>query len=276
MSRYQNVEHNVIDGIRIQGAGWPECTAKASGELSCTGLHLDSSEPFVGGSCYQNVIRNVEITAVDAGVYAGMYVNANQFSGVQMGGLGRYGYYFVNNTENSVFGGFTTGGGNRSVPHTVIVGRGSGYNWFVSVQAEPGIGSSYFDFDSRSEANAVIGHDNTYNGASSQDPAFLYQEGRTFHMGNFNTSSPGGAPLYRAGQVVNIQGAAYVRNLTSATIKCGGAGGQDLCVAQRAAAEETAELRSEVVGLRAEVSELKEQIARLGALVRGGRPGVAH
>lgn len=34
--------------------------------------------------------------------------------------------------------------------------------------AEPGAGSSYFDFDNRSEANAVIGHDNTFHGASSQ------------------------------------------------------------------------------------------------------------
>lgn len=272
LSHYQNVEYNLIDGIRIEGAGGPECTSKVSGELTCTGLHMDSAEPFGGGSTYQNVIRNVKIRSVDAGVYAGKYVNANHWSGVQMGGLGRYGYYFVNNTENSVFGGFMTGGGNRSgaVRHTVIVGRGSGYNWFVSVQAEPGVGSRYFDFDERCNANAVIGHDNTYHGSVSQDKSFLYQAGSSLHMGNFNSSSPSGGPLYLPGKTVNIQGAAYIRNLTSATIECGGAGGEggtDLCAAQRAAEDATAELQSEVVGLKAEVSELKEQVARLAALV---------
>ena len=105
-----------------------------------------------------------------------------------MGSLGRYAYLFVNNTENSVFGGFVTGGGLTTIPRHVIAGRGSGYNWFVSVQAEPGGLTSYFDFDNRSEANAVIGHDNCPHGSSSHDPAFLYQEGRSFHMGNFNQS----------------------------------------------------------------------------------------
>ena len=66
----------------------------------------------------------------------------------------------------AVFGGFTTGGGRANIPRTVIAGRGSGYNWFVSVQAEPGGMTSYFDFDNRSEANAVIGHDNTPHGAA--------------------------------------------------------------------------------------------------------------
>ena len=88
----------------------------------------------------------------------------------------------------AVFGGFTTGGGRANIPRTVIAGRGSGYNWFVSVQAEPGGMTSYFDFDNRSEANAVIGHDNTPHGAASQDPSFLYQEGRSFHMGTYPAS----------------------------------------------------------------------------------------
>ena len=43
----------------------------------------------------------LEITAVDVGVYAGKYVNANQLSGINMGSLGRFGYLFINNTENS-------------------------------------------------------------------------------------------------------------------------------------------------------------------------------
>ena len=96
----------------------------------------------------------------------------------------------------------------------MIAGRGSGYNWFVSVQAEPGQGSVYFDFDNRSEANAVIGHDNTFHGAASEDPAFLFQEGRTFHMGNFNSSSPGGAKGIDFSRTMEIHGTAWIQNLT--------------------------------------------------------------
>ena len=159
-------------------------------------------------------MKDVTIESVDVGVYMGKYVNTNQLSGVMMGGIGRYGYLLVNNTENSVFGGFQTGGGNTSIGHIVIAGRGSGYNWFMSVQAEPGAGSSYFDFDNRSEANAVIGHDNCEHGAASQDPAFLFQEGRSFHMGNFNSSSPGGAKGIDFTRTMQIQGTAWIQNLT--------------------------------------------------------------
>jgi len=85
-------------------------------------LHTRCHEPRVGHA-------DLEITAVDVGVYAGkckrkdIYiseprisclifqpvsviswrtdVNANQLSGINMGSLGRFGYLFVNNTENS-------------------------------------------------------------------------------------------------------------------------------------------------------------------------------
>ncbi len=57
-------------------------------------LHTRCREPSVGHT-------DLEITAVDVGVYAGKYVNANQLSGINMGSLGRFGYLFVNNTENS-------------------------------------------------------------------------------------------------------------------------------------------------------------------------------
>lgn len=154
---------------------------------------------------YVFVVRNhVALCAVASGLglYGCMYARS------------RYGYLLVNNTENSVFGGFQTGGGNASTDHTVIAGRGSGYNWFVSVQAEPGPGSRYFDFDNASEANAVIGHDNTFSGAASQDPRFLYQEGRTFHMGNFNSSAPGGAAGFDYARTMQVQGSAWIQNLT--------------------------------------------------------------
>lgn len=155
LSDYTNVGSNTVEGLSIAGAAQrPECTGRHDGPVECTGVHMDSSQPLAGGSCYSNVVRNVQISGTDAGVYLGNWVNANHLTSVMMGGLGRYSYLFENNTENSVFGGFTTGAGAGQVPHTVIVGRASGYNWFISVQAEPGAGSTYFDFDNRSEANA--------------------------------------------------------------------------------------------------------------------------
>ena len=207
-------------------------------------------------------MRDLGISNVDVGVYAGKYVNANQLSGIQMSGLGRYGYLFVNNTENSVFGGFTTGGGLDNVPRKVIAGRGSGYNWFVSVQAEPGGDTSYFDFDNHSEANAVIGHDNCPHGGSSQDPAFLYQEGRSFHMGNFNTTSETGGALGaehcfgKAGNaepcVVQIEGSAYIRNLTTFGLRCASKGFKtDLC-----------DMGDEVGTLRKVVASQEDRIAK--------------
>jgi hypothetical protein len=53
-----------------------------------TGIHMDSSEPFVGGSCYENVVKDVTIDGTDAGIYMGKYVNANQLSGIMMGSIG--------------------------------------------------------------------------------------------------------------------------------------------------------------------------------------------
>jgi hypothetical protein len=276
LSVYDNVEYNILEGISIVGAGGgaaADCTDKTGDAppLTCIGIAMDSSEPFVGGSCYENVVRDVRVSGVDAGVYMAKYVNANQLSGVMMGGIGRYGYLLVNNTENSVFGGFVTGGGNATTSKAVIAGRGSGYNWFVSVQAEPGGGSSYFDFDNRSEANAVIGHDNTPHGAASQDPAFLYQEGRSFHMGNFNSSSEGGAALgaehcidpVKGNEVpclMQIEGSAYIRNVTAVGLRCAlakaGSPKVDLC-------EEVETLRQTVT---TQEEQLHAQEARIGKL----------
>ena len=270
---YDNIGMNTVEGLVISGSSLPECNNRSFGPIVCTGVHMDSSEPFVGGSCYQNNVRDLAISGVDAGVYAGKYVNANQFSGIQMGGLGRYGYLFVNNTENSVFGGFTTGGGLTNIPRKVIAGRGSGYNWFVSVQAEPGGLTSYFDFDNRSEANAVIGHDNCPHGGSSQDPSFLYQEGRSFHMGNFNqTSEDGGALgaehcLGKAGNpapcLMQIEGSAYIKNLTTLGLRCAtaslGSDKMDLCTV----GDEMDQLRKIVASQDARIAEQDARIAKL-------------
>ena len=91
LTSYENIGQNTVEGLLIAGCGLPECTNVSTGPIICTGVHMDSSEPFVGGSCYQNNVRDVAISGVDVGVYAGKYVNANQLSGIQMGDLGRYG-----------------------------------------------------------------------------------------------------------------------------------------------------------------------------------------
>jgi hypothetical protein len=275
LTEYENIGENIIEGITISGAGIPACTNRSTGPVLCTGLHMDSSEPFVGGSCYQNVVRDIKITAVDAGVYMGKYVNANHLSGVMLSSIGRFGYLLVNNTENSVFGGFSAGDVNGHIHHTVITGKGSGYNWFVSVQAEPGAGSSYFSFDNRSEANAVIGHDNTAHGAASADPSFLYQEGRSFHMGNFRQSAGGDAMgaehcvAEPAGNAVpclmQIEGTAYIKNLTAFGLRCASKGGPkvDVCGDVELLREKAATQERQLKEQEGRIARLEQALASL-------------
>ena len=47
----------------------------AFGHDGSVGLCLDSSQPVSAGACYQNTIRDLVITAVDVGLYAGKWVN---------------------------------------------------------------------------------------------------------------------------------------------------------------------------------------------------------
>ena len=47
----------------------------AFGQDGSVGLCLDSSQPVSAGACYQNTIRDLVITAVDVGLYAGKWVN---------------------------------------------------------------------------------------------------------------------------------------------------------------------------------------------------------
>ena len=46
---------NVFRGTSLSECS--ECVNRSSGPVVCTGVHMDSSEPFVGGSCYQNNVR---------------------------------------------------------------------------------------------------------------------------------------------------------------------------------------------------------------------------
>ena len=48
LTAYDNVEFNVVDGIHIEGAGAgaaADCYSKVDGPVTCTGIHMDSSEP---------------------------------------------------------------------------------------------------------------------------------------------------------------------------------------------------------------------------------------
>eukprot|EP01052_Picozoa_sp_SAG31_P027453 SAG31_NODE_2572_length_5459_cov_3.008396_5_plen_215_part_00 len=98
-----------------------------------------------GGACYQNTVRDIQVSDIDVGVYMGPEVNGNQVSNVMMIGMGQASYFMDGpNGENTISGGFTAGfGGNL----TVIKARRSAYNYFMSVQSEPGRNSTYFDFD---------------------------------------------------------------------------------------------------------------------------------
>ena len=80
-----------------------------------------------------------------------------------MNQIGVYGYHLANASENTISGGFISGGPNNM---TVIRSVDSMFNNFLSVSAEPGPGSKYFNFTGPpglSMWNTVIGHDNTYS-----------------------------------------------------------------------------------------------------------------
>ena len=93
---------------------------------------------------------------------------------LMQGGIGEAAYLIDGpNSENTISAGFVAGfGGNV----TIIKAFGSMFNYFLSVSAEPGGGSKYFDFQpSRynhtgegggpmpSIWNTVIGQDNTFD-----------------------------------------------------------------------------------------------------------------
>jgi hypothetical protein len=184
ISRYANVEFNTVEGVTIQGGGCSWTTSMPWDQVDLAkkgsrGLCLDSSQGWsmthggssATGSCYQNTVRNVRVTSVDVGVYMGPEVNGNQVSGVMMGGIGDAAYLIDGpNSENTISSGFVAGfGGNV----TIIKAFGSMFNYFMSVLAEPGGGSKYFDFKPSkyktgskhmpSIWNTVIGQDNTFD-----------------------------------------------------------------------------------------------------------------
>ena len=197
-----NIEWNLIEGITVRGNTYQQV------QPDSVGVYCDSTEPFVGGSCYSNTIRNLVVEGVGVGLAAMKYVNANTFTNIQFGGIGQYAILMVNNSENQIHGFFTTGSYNISA---VIRGEGSFFNTFTNVQSEPG-GGQLLSFDNRSEANTVVGHDNTPHGSQVKDKAFTWVDGGRVNIGDFSDTDPE-AGLY-GGRQLNVQGKAYIKDLS--------------------------------------------------------------
>lgn len=197
-TQYRNIEWNIVEGISIEGLS-------TQGNLSANtvGLHMHSSEPFVGGSCYQNTVRDLVFHNVNTGLQTMKYVNANTFSNLQLIGIGQYSVRFVNNSENQLSGMFTTG--SRFIS-SVIRGEGSAFNWFSNIQSEPG-GGQLFSFVAGSLQNTVIGHDNCPHGSQTTDPAFTWLSGGRLLLGNFSDTKM----EYR--NQLEVQGTATIQNL---------------------------------------------------------------
>ena len=258
LSTYENVEYAHVSGVSIQGPGTSWSIMKPPNQTVDTriegsrGLCFDSSEgygrthmcKFVptlpgcinhtvgGGACYQNSARDVTVSDIDVGVYMGAEVNGNQVSNIMMIGIGQTAYFLDGpNSENTIAGGFIAGfGGNL----TVIKGRSSAYNYFMSVQSEPGRNSTYFDFDEHSLWNTVIGQDGTFDqsyecptvqpggtaaqcaGPTTRDPRFIYMQHGQLHIGDFNTTLPGKAspPRLDWRYQLQVEGRGYIRSLT--------------------------------------------------------------
>lgn len=123
---YSNAEYNLVDGVRIVGAGaswrnFPPAAHAAPVDSRLNGsrgLCFDSSQTYMtgGSATYQNSARDVSVQDIDVGVYLGPDVNGNLVSNIQMAGIGQSGFLLEHNGENTISGGFVAGwGGNTTV-----------------------------------------------------------------------------------------------------------------------------------------------------------------
>jgi hypothetical protein len=234
-TRLYNVEWNVVEGISIRGPGVSWSYAEPDKPVDAAlngsiGVCFDSNEGSVGGATYQNTLKDVTVQAIDVGVYLGVQVNGNQVSGVMMEAIGQSAYLLQGpNSENVLQGGFVAGhGGNTTVIKTraswnpkTLKHEGTWHNWFSGILCEPGPGSLYYDFDEFSTANTLIGHDNTYRGGVTHDPAFTYLSSGTLRIGDFNSSQshdhlpPSGPwkPPQGSTVVLQVEGLGYIKSL---------------------------------------------------------------
>eukprot|EP01051_Picozoa_sp_SAG22_P011488 SAG22_NODE_1112_length_5535_cov_11.367918_1_plen_175_part_00 len=75
------------------------------GRDGSVGLCLDSAEPLdMGQSCaYQNTVKDLVITAVDVGLYASKWTNANNYHNLQFISDGSASIWFDHVDESTVF-----------------------------------------------------------------------------------------------------------------------------------------------------------------------------
>jgi hypothetical protein len=213
-------------------------------------------------------------------VYLGPDANGNQVSNVMMGGIGQAGYLAEHNGENTVSGGFVSGFGGNT---TVIKSVATAYNYFMSVLAEPGPGSQYFDFDDQCIWNTVIGQDNCFVESTSRDTNFMWLQQGKVRVGDFNTSfGTTNLPPQLEKLELQVEGHGYVRTLdagaiSSMNITCAANDSQkpttavDLCAVAAEKDDAMAAVRTELSELRAALKAQAEEIQALKALVLRGR-----
>lgn len=89
-------------------------------------------------------------------------------------------------------------------------------NYFMSVLAEPGVGSQYFDFDQHSLWNTVIGQDNCFRKSASRDTNFMWLQQGKVRVGDFNTTlNSTGAPPQLEQLELQVEGHGYIRQLST-------------------------------------------------------------
>jgi hypothetical protein len=177
LTRGDNIEYSLVEGITITGPGVSYKADGSDADVAVRGsvaLNMDSSQvrPGGAGSTYQNTAQNLLVQNADVGIFMGGDVNGNQVTNVNMYQIGQFAYRLVNNTENSIAGGFV--GDGRCGNMTVIKMERTGFNHVSGVQAEPGPGSNYFDLDEHCLWNTILGHDNCDNPSISRDAGFAF------------------------------------------------------------------------------------------------------
>lgn len=148
----ESIEFLSVNDVHIQGN---QTSGNGDGSV---GLYMDSSEPISGGNNYQNNITGLYIQAVDEGIHCDVDINAHSFYGNMFLQIGKYSYHFIGGSENTIYGGFTSGSQSAL---SIIKVENSAYDLFYGVQAEPG-GSTchYFDIDGYCSWVQVHGHNN--------------------------------------------------------------------------------------------------------------------
>ena len=136
------------------------------------------------------------------------------------------------------------------------------------IQSEPGPRSRSFDFDSRSQGNTVISHDNDAAAGLTLDNTFSQLTSDGLYAGDFsltNETYDGIGIDYR--MVLQIEGKGYVRELEASQISCVDsfttASKKEICSIARESEKEVERLDAVVVGQGKRLAKLEAMLARL-------------